>query len=141
MDLILEVKDLAKSFGAKRAVDGISCGVARGGIMGLLGPNGAGKTTAIRMIMGILTPDNGEISFNFNGRPQPLDKSQIGYLPEERGLYEDVKVCDNLVYLAGLKGRPAGEARRSDSLGYFFHRWLPDVRRPLCGHGSDDERC
>lgn len=112
MDLILDIKNLAKSFGSKRAVGGISFGVPRGEIMGLLGPNGAGKTTAIRMIMGILTPDSGEISFDFDGRPQALDKGKIGYLPEERGLYEDVKVCDNLVYLAGLKGRPAGEARR-----------------------------
>ncbi|MFY9385144.1 MAG: ATP-binding cassette domain-containing protein [Dethiobacteria bacterium] len=112
MELILKVKDLAKSFGAKKAVDRISFGVPRGEIMGLLGPNGAGKTTAIRMIMGILPPDAGEIGFNFNGHFQPLDKSKIGYLPEERGLYEDVKVADNLVYLAGLKGKPAGEARR-----------------------------
>lgn len=112
MDLILDVKDLSKSFGAKKAVDGISFGAARGEILGLLGPNGAGKTTAIRMIMGILAPDGGEISFRFNGHYQHLDKSRIGYLPEDRGLYEDVKVADNLVYLAGLKGKPAGEARR-----------------------------
>ena len=89
MDLILDVKDLSKSFGAKKAVDGISFGAARGEILGLLGPNGAGKTTAIRMIMGILAPDGGEISFRFNGHYQHLDKSRIGYLPEDRGLYED----------------------------------------------------
>lgn len=112
METILNVKGLAKSFGPKKTVDKISLSVARGEVMGLLGPNGAGKTTAIRMIMGILTPDAGEISFNFNGRAQPLDKSKIGYLPEERGLYEDVRVCDNLVYLAGLKGKPATEARQ-----------------------------
>ena len=68
MDLVLDVKDLSKSFGAKKAVDGISFGAARGEILGLLGPNGAGKTTAIRMIMGILAPDGGKINFNFNGR-------------------------------------------------------------------------
>ena len=112
MDLILEVKNLRKNFGSKKAVDGINFGVPRGEVMGLLGPNGAGKTTAIRMIMGILIPTAGEIGFNFNGRFQPLDKSKIGYLPEERGLYEDAKVADSLVYLAGLKGRPAGEARQ-----------------------------
>jgi len=112
VDLILDVRNLARSFGPKKAVDGISFGVPRGEIMGLLGPNGAGKTTAIRMIMGILVPDAGEISFDFDGHPQALDKSKIGYLPEERGLYEDVKVCDNLVYLASLKGLPAEEARR-----------------------------
>ena len=112
MDLILDVKNLSKHFGTKKAVDGISFGVPRGEIMGLLGPNGAGKTTAIRMIMGILAPDAGEIAFNFKGSFQPLDKHKIGYLPEERGLYEDAKVTDSLVYLAGLKGKPAAEARQ-----------------------------
>jgi ABC-2 type transport system ATP-binding protein len=64
------------------------------------------------MIMGIMVPDAGEISFNFGEGPQPLEKSRIGYLPEERGLYDDARVIENLLYLAGLKGRPAGEARR-----------------------------
>ncbi|NLA27855.1 MAG: ABC transporter ATP-binding protein [Firmicutes bacterium] len=112
MDLILDVENLSKFFGAKKAVDDISFGVPRGEIMGLLGPNGAGKTTAIRMIMGILAPDRGKIAFNFDGRFQPLDKRKIGYLPEERGLYEDAKVADSLVYLAMLKGKPATEARQ-----------------------------
>ena len=110
MDLILEVENLTKNFGLKRAVDKIDF-KARGEILGLLGPNGAGKTTAIRMIMGILSPDAGRIGFNFTGRWQKLEKSKIGYLPEERGLYEDVRVLDILVYLAGLKGRPARETR------------------------------
>lgn len=112
MDLILDVDDLSKNFGTKRAVDRIGFGVARGEIMGLLGPNGAGKTTAIRMIMGILPPDSGTIRFDLSGRLQALDKARIGYLPEERGLYEEVRVTDNLVYLAGLKGMPAGRARQ-----------------------------
>ncbi len=112
MDTILEVKELAKHFGPKKAVDRICLNVIRGEVLGLLGPNGAGKTTAIRMIMGILPPDDGEIRFYFNGLSQALDKSKIGYLPEERGLYEDVRVCDSLVYLAGLKGMDASGARR-----------------------------
>lgn len=112
METILDVKGLTKSFGNKKAVDNISLSVTRGEVMGLLGPNGAGKTTAIRMIMGIMVPDAGEISFNFGEGPQPLEKSRIGYLPEERGLYDDARVIENLLYLAGLKGRPAGEARR-----------------------------
>jgi ABC-2 type transport system ATP-binding protein len=112
METILNVRGLTKSYGPKRAVDGISLSVIRGEVVGLLGPNGAGKTTAIRMIMGILTPDAGEISFNFGGRSQPLDKRQVGYLPEERGLYDDARVIENLLYLATLKGRPAAEARR-----------------------------
>lgn len=111
MDLILKVENLSKSFGPKKAVDGINFGVSRGQIVGLLGPNGAGKTTAIRMIMGILAPDSGTINFYFNGPSQSLDKTKIGYLPEDRGLYEDVRVSDNLVYLAGLKGLPPRQAR------------------------------
>lgn len=112
MEKILDVRDLTKSFGAKKAVDRISLSVTRGEVMGLLGPNGAGKTTAIRMMMGILAPDEGEISFYFDGQPQSLDKARIGYLPEERGLYDDARVIDTLVYLAGLKGMPAKEARQ-----------------------------
>jgi len=112
MEIILDVKGLTKSFGNKKAVDNISLSVTRGEVMGLLGPNGAGKTTAIRMIMGIMKPDAGEISFNFGDGPRPIDKSRIGYLPEERGLYDDARVIENLIYLAGLKGMPAGEARR-----------------------------
>ncbi|HHW29856.1 MAG TPA: ATP-binding cassette domain-containing protein, partial [Syntrophomonadaceae bacterium] len=71
METILDVKGLTKSFGNKKAVDNISLSVTRGEVMGLLGPNGAGKTTAIRMIMGIMAPDAGEISFNFGDGPQP----------------------------------------------------------------------
>ena len=112
MDTILEAKELTKHFGPKKAVDRICLNVIRGEVLGLLGPNGAGKTTAIRMIMGILPPDDGEIRFYFNGLSQALDKSKIGYLPEERGLYEDVRVCDSLVYLAGLKGMDTRVARR-----------------------------
>lgn len=112
MEKILDVRELSKNFGAKKAVDRISLSVTKGEVMGLLGPNGAGKTTAIRMMMGILAPDGGEISFYFNGRPQKLDKARIGYLPEERGLYDDARVIDTLIYLAGLKGMPAKEARQ-----------------------------
>ncbi len=112
METVLTVRNLSKSFGTKKAVDDISFSVARGAVMGLLGPNGAGKTTAIRMIMGILPSDRGEVTFWFNGTPGRLDKSKVGYLPEERGLYDDVRVIDNLVYLSGLKGKPAACARR-----------------------------
>ncbi|MEW6244483.1 MAG: ATP-binding cassette domain-containing protein [Bacillota bacterium] len=109
---ILTVRNLSKQFGSKKAVDDISFSVTRGAVMGLLGPNGAGKTTAIRMIMGILPADRGEVTFSFNGTPGRLDKSKVGYLPEERGLYYDVRVLDNLVYLSALKGKPAAHARR-----------------------------
>lgn len=136
--MILEVDNLSKSYGSTRAVDRVSFGVHRGEIMGLLGPNGAGKTTAIRMIMGVLAPDTGRISFNFTGRIQPFDKGKIGYLPEERGLYEDVRVDDTLVYLAGLKGMPAAEARREArqwlerlKLGAYANRKLEKLSKGM----------
>jgi ABC-2 type transport system ATP-binding protein len=109
---ILAVEELSKSFGPKKAVDYISFEVRRGEVLGLLGPNGAGKTTAIRMIMGILPIDRGKVVFSFNGTINAIDKAMVGYLPEERGLYDDVKVIDNLVYLAGLKKMPPHAARR-----------------------------
>lgn len=109
MDIILRVDQLSKSFGSRVAVDRISFQVPRGEVMGLLGPNGAGKTTAIRMIMGILSADHGRIEFAFNGVSNTLDKTKIGYLPEERGLYDDVKVIDNLLYLSELKDKPRRE--------------------------------
>jgi len=118
VDNVLTVKDLSKAFGEITAVDRISFDVKRGDILGMVGPNGAGKTTAIRMIMGILTPDEGEIRFHFNGKDTAMDKSRIGYLPEDRGLYDDAKVLDTLIYLAALKGTPRKEAR------YSALKWL-----------------
>ncbi len=111
MEPILSVKNLTKSFAGKVVVNDISFSVKKGEIMGLLGPNGAGKTTAIRIIMGILAGDSGRINFLFNGKSTKMDKNKIGYLPEERGLYDDAKVLDILIYLAGLKGIPQDKAR------------------------------
>ncbi len=108
----LEVQDIEKRFDGLTAVDGVSFEAGRGEILGLLGPNGAGKTTAIRMIMGILRPDRGSVRYKLNGTWGQLDKRQVGYLPEERGLYPDAHVLDLLVYFAGLKGVPAREARK-----------------------------
>jgi len=108
----LEVVGIEKSFDSLRAVQGVSFSAERGEILGLLGPNGAGKTTAIRMIMGIIKPDQGRIGFFLDGKPGGLNKERIGYLPEERGLYGDTKVLETLVYFAGLKGVLPGEARR-----------------------------
>ncbi|EEG77934.1 ABC transporter ATP-binding protein [Dethiobacter alkaliphilus] len=107
----LVINNLSKSYGNFKAVNNISFTVNKGEIMGLLGPNGAGKSTAIRIIMGILSASSGEVKFLFNGDSSVLDKSKIGYLPEERGLYDDVKVLDNLLYLASLKGVPQNEAK------------------------------
>lgn len=109
---ILEVKDLRKSFATQTAVDDLSFELQQGSIFGLLGPNGAGKTTLIRMITGIFYPDSGSISFE--GRPfAPLkDSIRIGYMPEERGLYKKMKIGEQAVYLAQLKGLSRQEATR-----------------------------
>ncbi|MEA3238997.1 MAG: ATP-binding cassette domain-containing protein [Candidatus Bipolaricaulota bacterium] len=108
---VLEVQEISKSFNAMLAVNNVSFTANRGEILGFLGPNGAGKTTTIRMIMGIIRPDTGAIRFAFDGTPTVLSKEGIGYLSEERGLYEDAKVLDVLVYLAQLKGFTCAEAR------------------------------
>ena len=101
---VLEVQEISKSFDSVHAVRDVSFTANRGEILGFLGPNGAGKTTTIRMIMGIIRPDTGAIRFAFDGTPTVLNKERIGYLPEERGLYDDARVLDVLVYLAQLKG-------------------------------------
>ena len=112
IDPALRVESIRKRFNSIEAVKEISLAAYPGEVLGLLGLNGAGKTTAIRMIMGILQPDQGEILFRSNGRFGPLDRARIGYLPEERGLYADAKVLDTLIYFAELKGIAPQEARR-----------------------------
>jgi ABC-2 type transport system ATP-binding protein len=101
---LLQVQHIKKYFATQKAVDDISLDVERGKIFGLLGPNGAGKTTLIRMITGIFYPDEGNIIFD--GRKfDPLnDAGQIGYMPEERGLYKKMKIGEQTMYLAQLKG-------------------------------------
>ena len=107
----LETKEIVKQFTNHRALNKVSISVPKGMIFGLLGPNGAGKTTLIRIINRITAPDSGEVLFE--GRPsRPADIYRIGYLPEERGLYKKMKVGDQAVYLAQLKGLTAAEARR-----------------------------
>jgi len=98
----LILKDVSKTFGHKQVVDRISFAVQDPGVYGLLGTNGAGKTTTIRMLLGIITKDSGEITWN----DQPVDRKTVnfGYLPEERGVYPKTKICDQLVYFAELKG-------------------------------------
>jgi ABC-2 type transport system ATP-binding protein len=109
---VLEAREVRKSFGDVRAVDGLSFTAREGEIFGLIGPNGAGKSTTIRMAMNILAPDSGEILVR-GRRLAEEDKAIVGYLPEERGLYRKVKVEDMLLYIASLKGCPEGEARAS----------------------------
>lgn len=110
--IVLEVKDLQKTFATQTAVDQVNFQVTKGSIFGLLGPNGAGKTTLLRMVTGIFYPDSGSILFE--GRPfRPLaDSIRIGYMPEERGLYKKMKIGEQAIYLAQLKGMSKQEATR-----------------------------
>src|SRR6187399_2443017 len=107
---ILELHNLKKYFATQKAVDDISFDIEQGSIFGLLGPNGAGKTTLLRMITGIFYPDSGRI--NFDGKEfDPLnDIVKIGYMPEERGLYKKMKIGEQALYLAQLKGLKKSEA-------------------------------
>jgi ABC-2 type transport system ATP-binding protein len=100
----LEVKHLKKYYTSQKAVDDISFSLAPGSIFGLLGPNGAGKTTLIRMITGILFPDEGDIIFDGQPFNPDRDIAYIGYMPEEKGLYKKMKIGDQAIYLAQLKG-------------------------------------
>jgi ABC-2 type transport system ATP-binding protein len=101
---IVELHNLKKYFATQKAVDDISFSIEKGSIFGLLGPNGAGKTTLIRMITGIFFPDEGQIIFD-GKRFNPInDIINIGYMPEERGLYKKMKIGEQALYLAQLKG-------------------------------------
>ena len=110
MKPILTVSHLKKYFSGQKAVDDISFTIEQGSVFGLLGPNGAGKTTLLRMITGIFFPDEGNITLD--GQPfEPLrDNSFIGYMPEERGLYKKMKIGEQALYLAQLKGLSKSEA-------------------------------
>jgi ABC-2 type transport system ATP-binding protein len=107
----VEVSQITKSFGNTKAVNDVSFAVERGEILGLLGPNGAGKTTTIRMVLDIFRPDTGTVSV-FGGPMTEEKKDRIGYMPEERGLYQDLPVERCLVYLGTLKGLSTAEARQ-----------------------------
>ena len=107
---MLEVDHLKKYFTTQKAVDDISFQVEKGTIFGLLGPNGAGKTTLIRMITGIFYPDEGNILFNGKKFNADKDSARIGYMPEERGLYKKMKIGEQAIYLARLKGLSAADA-------------------------------
>ena len=106
---LIQCKNVCKSFGEKVALDRVSVDIPKGKIFGLLGPNGAGKTTLIRIINRITIPNGGEVLFD--GRPITQDDvEKIGYLPEERGLYRKMKVGEQAMYLAQLKGMSSREA-------------------------------
>lgn len=108
---VVEVKDVVKDYSKHRALDHVSMKIPEGKIYGLLGPNGAGKTTLIRILNRITAPDSGEIIFDGRAfRAEDLDL--IGYLPEERGLYRKMKVGEQAIYLAQLKGMSRSDAKR-----------------------------
>jgi ABC-2 type transport system ATP-binding protein len=116
---LFEAKDITKTFGTQVALDNVSISVPDQSIFGLLGPNGAGKTTLIRIINQITGPDSGQIFLN--GRKlKPEDVLTIGYLPEERGLYKKMKVGEQALYFAQLKGLSKSEAMRR--LRYWFKK-------------------
>jgi ABC-2 type transport system ATP-binding protein len=119
MSNILEVKNVVKQYGEYTALNEVSLSVPKGSIYGLLGPNGAGKTSLIRIINQITMPDSGEIILD-GEKLNPSHVSTIGYMPEERGLYKTMKVGEQCLYLAQLKGLSKAEAKRE--LEYWFER-------------------
>ena len=119
MNNLLVANNVSKSFGSFKALNNVSLEVPKGSVFGLLGPNGAGKTTLIRIINQITMPDSGSILLD--GKPlHPNDIKNIGYLPEERGLYKSMKVGEQAMYLAQLKGLSKTEAK--ERLNYWFDR-------------------
>ena len=118
MSLVL--KNVSKSFGTKKAVDNISFSLTNPGVYGLLGTNGAGKTTTIRMLLGIMKKDSGEITWK--GKPVDRKTVNFGYLPEERGVYPKTKIYDQLMYFAELKGMKKEEAAKS------IEKWAKELK-------------
>ncbi len=118
--MLLEAKHIIKSYAAHKALDDVSISIPESGIFGLLGPNGAGKTTLIRIINQIIAPDAGELLF-MGRKLKPEDVNRIGYLPEERGLYKKMKVGEQAVYLAQLKG--LGQAQAKKELLHWFEKF------------------
>jgi len=117
---LLEVNNVVKQYSSHLALDDVSLNVPKGTVYGLLGPNGAGKTTLIRIINCITAPDSGEIMLN-GKKLSPADVRNIGYLPEERGLYKKMKVGEQAMYLARLKGMSKQDA--TTALKYWFEKF------------------
>ncbi|MBK0421862.1 ATP-binding cassette domain-containing protein [Leucobacter sp. CSA2] len=109
---MIDVQNISRSFGDRRVLDGVSFEVASGRMTGFVGGNGAGKTTTMRIILGVLAKDAGEV--RFEGEPITAEqRSRIGYMPEERGLYPKMKVLEQLIYLGRLHGMSSHDAKRS----------------------------
>jgi ABC-2 type transport system ATP-binding protein len=120
MNEVLQINQLKKYYATQKAVDDISFSIKRGSIFGLLGPNGAGKTTLLRMITGIFYPDSGSIYFDGKVFNPANDIVNIGYMPEERGLYKKMKIGEQALYLAQLKGLSKSEAM--EKIRFWFKR-------------------
>ena len=126
----VEAIDLVKDFGPTRAVDGVSLSVPAGSIYGLLGPNGAGKTTTLRMLLGIIDPSSG--TRRVLGRERPIDAAEeVGYLPEERGLYPAMHARDAIAFMGALRGLPLREARRRAELLLDEHDLGAWAKKPI----------
>jgi ABC-2 type transport system ATP-binding protein len=126
----VEAHALVKDFNETRAVDGVSLTVPTGSIYGLLGPNGAGKTTTLRMLLGIIDPSSG--SRLVLGRERPLDAAQeIGYLPEERGLYPSMYARDAIAFMGALRGLPIAEGRRRGEVLLKEHGLGDWAKKPI----------
>jgi ABC-2 type transport system ATP-binding protein len=126
----VEAHDLVKDFGETRAVDGVSLAVPAGSIYGILGPNGAGKTTCLRMLLGIIDPSSG--TRRLLGRDRPLEAAEeVGYLPEERGLYPAMTAMEGIAFMGALRGLPLREGRRR-AIGLLEGHDLGDwARKPI----------
>lgn len=117
---LLELKNIQKSFASQKAVNDISFTITPGSIFGLLGPNGAGKTTLLRIITGIFYQDSGEVLFQGRAFDPSADVSLIGYMPEEKGLYKKMKVGEQALYFAQLKGLSYSQA--AEKVRYWFNK-------------------
>ena len=128
--MLLEVQEIEKSYGTHRVLDGVSFTADCGEVVGILGANGAGKTTLLRLVTHLLLPDSGTLLFDGHPLGQK-DMAQIGYLPEERGLYRHMRVGEQVVYLARLKGLSHADAEKA------AHEWFARLgaadwwRRPV----------
>ena len=121
MDTLLSLQNLKKYYATQKAVDDISFDIKRGSIFGLLGPNGAGKTTLLRMITGIFYADSGHIILDGAPFNPQIDIEKIGYMPEERGMYKKMKIGEQALYLAQLKGMSKSEA--TEKIKYWFKKF------------------
>jgi ABC-2 type transport system ATP-binding protein len=135
--LAIEARGLVKRFDGMLAVDGVDLAVPEGAIYGILGPNGAGKTTTLRMLMGIIDPDEGTRRVLGHANPQHVARA-IGYLPEERGLYPSMKTYEAIAFLGALRGLPLAEGRRrgralleEHGLGYAVERQIRQLSKGM----------